>query len=355
MVTHPRSRAIRRRWLKRALLACLAWSSVQGTLASTAAPVCDGAFRDRRIALVVPYPAGGGYDQYARALAPVLQRLSGARVAVSNLPAAAGLAGAKAVADGDADNLRLGLFEPSLVFDALRNSDLGLERFVALGSIASEVQAWTARPGFDLTAARDRPLVASVSDLGGNISEVGMVAHALGIQTRMTAGYKGSGDRFAAILRGEVDFTSNSATTALKAARGGDLQQVLVISDQPHPQMPGVPWLAGRGGLVERLSAGKPAAVREEAMRIARQSVDLTRSLRVVFVSARLPAAPRACLGRLVEQALFSDEFAQAAGALGRPVEPRDRLTAQAQIDRMREGVEANRALLRRLLDSASR
>ena len=339
------------KWLALALIGAVLLTAGRNVRASG----CESAFQERRITIVVPYPAGGGHDQYARALAPVLQRIAGARVSVSNLPAAGGVAGAKAVADGDTDNPRLGIFEPALVLDALRRAEPSLDRFVALGSMAAEVQAWTARPGFDPVAPRDRPAVASVSDLAANVIEVAMVAQALGIPVRMTAGYKGSGDRFAAILRGEVDFTANSATTALKAARGGDLKQALVISDTPHPQMPGVPWLAGRGGLVERITADKPAAVREEAMRIARQAVDLTQSVRVVFAASRLPLRTRECLGELVERALFSPEFAQNAAALGREVEPRDRRAAQALIGRMREGAEANRALLRRLLEAAAR
>jgi tripartite-type tricarboxylate transporter receptor subunit TctC len=323
--------------------------------AATASVECRAAFRERRITLVVPYSAGGGYDQYARALAPVIQQVSGARVAVSNVPAGGGVVGARAVAESDAENLRLGLFEPSLTLGPSRRGDLSPEQFVALASMASEVQVWTARPDFSLTESRDRPLVVSVSDIGAHVIEVGLAAHALALPIRFTAGYKGSGDRFAAILRREVDFTANAATSALKATRGGDLRQVLVISDAPHPQMPDVPFLAGPGGLVDRQTARMPPPARKEALRIARQAVDLSRSQRAIYASARVPEGTLRCLSEIVEEVVFSESFARAAAAVGRPVEPADGRATRAAVQRMQEGADANRELLRRLLEAAAR
>lgn len=318
-------------------------------------PECRAALADRRVALVVPYAAGGGYDQYARALAPVLQRTSGARVSVSNIPAGAGAVGVRTVADGDAANLRLGLFEGSLALPQSRAGETVVSRFVTLGSVASEVPVWTAHPDFVLSAPRDKPLVASVKEVTASIAELGLAAHALGIPLRFATGYKGSGDHMAAVLRREVDLMAISVTTVLKAARGGDLKPVLVVSDRPLDEMPGVPWLAGAGGLVDRTTANRPAAERAEAMRVARQAAEMARAVRAVFVSSKLPADAQRCLAAAVETALFSDEFARAAASVGRPPNPADARATQAALDRMREAAEANRDLIRRLTESATR
>lgn len=336
------------------LLTVLASSSID-VHAATASAECRAAFKERRITLVVPYAAGGGYDQYARAMAPVLQQIAGVRVSISNVPAGGGVVGARAVAESDAENLRIGLFEPSLLLGIPRRGDLAPEQFVPLASMASEVQAWTSRPDFVLGERHARPIVVAVSDIGANVIEVGLAAHALGLPIRFTAGYKGSGDRLAAILRREVDLTANAATTSLKATRGGDLRQVLVISDAPHPQMPGVPHLAGKGGLVERASARLSPEERSEAMRIAQQAVDLSKSQRSVFASARLPEPTRRCLSEIIEEVVFSESFANAAASVGRPVEPADGRATRAAVERMREGASANRELLRRLLENAVR
>lgn len=316
---------------------------------------CRSAYRDRRITLVVPYAAGGGYDQYARAMVAPLQRASGARVAVSNIVGAGGEIGAKAIADGDAVNPRLGVFEPGLVVETVSGDEASLARFVPLALITTERQAWNARPGFDPGVRRERPLVASVTDVQANLVEVALVSHALGIPLRFTGGYRGSADRLAAVMRGEVDITANSLTTAAKAARSGDIAPVLLISDGPDPAFPGVPFLAGRGGLVERMTAGRPAAERAEAMRVAAQAVDGSRSLRAVFVSARVPETARSCLASLVWEVLSGEEFGRAAATVGRPVRPEDGKAAQAAIDRMLEGLRANRDLLRRLMHDATR
>jgi tripartite-type tricarboxylate transporter receptor subunit TctC len=197
--------------------------------------------------------------------------------------------------------------------------------------------------------------VASVTDLQANLTEVALPAHALGVPLRFTGGYRGSGDRLAAVMRGEVDITVNSLTTSVKASRSGDIASALLISDAPEPSLPGVPFLAGRGGLVDRVTAGRPAAERAEALRLAAVAVDTSRVLRAVFVSARVPEPARACLAALVWEVLSGEEFIRASAAVGRPVRPEDRDAAQAAIDRLLDGVRSNRDLLRRLLHDATR
>lgn len=337
-----------------AAAACLLGASAVAA-AHPVGGTCRNDYRDRRITLVVPYVAGGGYDQYARAMAPLLQRNSGARVTVSNLPSAGGEAGAKAVADGDAVNPRIGLFEAGLVLDTLRADDTSLARFSALAMVAADRKVWNSRPGFDPLAHRDRPVVASVYDVHSSVAEVVLAAHALGIPLRFTLGYKGSGDRLGAVMRGEVDVTPNSLATSAKAVKGGDVAMALLISDRPDPALPGVPWLAGPGGLVERANAGRSPAERAEAMRIARDAVDASPEFRSVFVSSRLPESARACLASLVWEVISGDEFALAMAAVGRPVHPADRRAAQQTIDRVLRVLETNRELLQRLIREAAR
>jgi len=317
---------------------------------------CRASLKGRRITLVVPYSAGGGFDNYARAFAPALERSSGARVSVSNVPGAGGLIGMKAVAEGGSEPIRLGFFEGSnLVQISESTQEVRLEQFTFMGTITTERQAWAARAGFALDPAAGKPLVAAVSDPHAFVIEVAMAGAALGLPVRLTPGYKGSGERFAAALRGEVDITSNSTGTVLKAVRGGDLKPVLVIADAPDKAFPGVPHLAGKGGLVDRLHDKSPPAVRADAMRLAQTVADMATSFRAVVASSRLKPATLACVGDLVEEILFSDEFARAAGSVDRPVAPRDREATRALVERLVRDTRANETLIRRLAAEAIR
>jgi tripartite-type tricarboxylate transporter receptor subunit TctC len=52
---------------------------------------CRASFEGDRLSVIVPNGPGGGYDTYARAMAPVIAETTGARVSVENLPGAGGL------------------------------------------------------------------------------------------------------------------------------------------------------------------------------------------------------------------------------------------------------------------------
>lgn len=342
--------------LGRAALAL--WLAVCASATGAAAPTddCRASMRNRRVALVVPYSAGGGFDTYARALAPVLEKASGARVTVSNLPGAGGRLGMKAVADSGADAIRIGLFEgTNMVHIARTSADLGLDRFRPLGTVATERQVWVARPGFALVPSVRQPVVAAVNEMATFAIEVALVGEALGLQVRATPGYKGSVDRFAAVLRGEVDVTANSVTSGARAARAGDLKVVLLLADAPDPALPGVPHLAGKGGVVERFTEGAPPERRARAMQLAQAVADLSPSFRAVVASAQLPAPVLKCLGDLVEASLFDEAFARAASGFDRPVRPADRLATLALFERLQSGSREHDALLRRLASELGR
>lgn len=283
---------------------------------------CRTLLKYRKLTIIVPHAAGGGYDSYARAIAPVLERSSGARVVVSNIPNP--VTATRTVGDSGESELRLGLFEvSSLVQSALTYQNFQLEKYIPLGTISVETQAWAGRPDFNLAVFNaQRPIVASVSEPAATIVEVGMVAHLMGIPFRFVPGYNGSSDRFAAVLRKESDMTSNSLTSTLKASRGGDLKPVLMLSEGPKKGYEDVPYLAGKGSVIDQATRSQDEASRKRSFQLASRVVELSNSMRALFVSSKTKPATRQCLGALVEEALFSNEFAKGTNAVGRPIEP---------------------------------
>lgn len=341
-----------KRWVGRTVATALAMASLVAQ-AATPGEACGEHFRNQRITLVVPFAAGGGYDQYARAFAPVLQQLAGARVVVSNMPAAGGLVAMKTIAGADAEHIQLGLLNVnSLIEMATPENKLALAQLVPLGAVNTEMQAWLGRADFSFDHGRKRPLVAAVSGASAYVIELGLPAHLLDLPFRFVTGYKGSVDRYAAVLRGEVDITSNSLSS-IRAAQAAELKPVLVLSDGPVAALPGIPYLAGKGGMVDSLTAGKPAAERAKAMQLAKTTVDLSMTMRGMFVSSKVTGKHRECLRDLVETALFSDAFAHAVGTVERPVEPVAAQAMQASIGRMVAGAREHDRLLKQLIEAA--
>jgi tripartite-type tricarboxylate transporter receptor subunit TctC len=74
-----------------------------GLLALLALPLLAGAFPDRPIEWVVPYPAGGGSDVLARTLAEPMGKLLGTTLVINNKPGAATNIGADLVAKAKPD------------------------------------------------------------------------------------------------------------------------------------------------------------------------------------------------------------------------------------------------------------
>lgn len=319
-------------------------------------PECRAQLKNRRLTLVVPHAAGGGFDAYARALAPVLERHAGARVTISNLPNR--VQGMQAIAQGGDEALRIGILEASTLMQLALEGEGGLrlDEFDPLGAVTSEFQAWIGRAGATLADFQPtRPLIAAASAPASNIVEVGLTAHLFGQPLRVISGYHGSQDMAAAVLRREADILSVSVSSAQKLARSGDLQPLLLLSDRPLAHLPGVPWLAGPGGEAERRLVGRGAAARQQAAELAATIVDLSQTFRVIFVATRVSAPLRACLASLAGVALFDDEFARAAGAVGREVAPLDAGETRRRFDRVVAGSRAYRPLIQRLIEESQR
>jgi tripartite-type tricarboxylate transporter receptor subunit TctC len=69
-------------------LVCFTWA----TAVSAQAPAKPDGYPERAIGIIVPYGAGGGSDQVARAWSKAMQTVTGAAYQVQNKPGGGGLA-----------------------------------------------------------------------------------------------------------------------------------------------------------------------------------------------------------------------------------------------------------------------
>ena len=76
-------------------------------LALTCAPIANAQALEKPIRLVVPFPAGGATDIFARTLSQKLAEKIGAAVVVENKPGAGGTLGSDLVAKSPADGYTL--------------------------------------------------------------------------------------------------------------------------------------------------------------------------------------------------------------------------------------------------------
>jgi tripartite-type tricarboxylate transporter receptor subunit TctC len=199
------------RWLLSASLAL-----ALGTAAGQRAPAQDSFFRGKTINLVVGYSVGGGYDQYARALARHLgSHLPGQpNVLVQNMPGAASLTAVRYLdASAPKDGTVITMFDPGLITESFASPDLFKVRFSDyqwVGTMLRDVRicyAWGAtgiRTWDDMM--RRKEFLIGTTAKGSNAYVNGAILRKVfNAPVRQIAGYPGSNEQRLAIERGELE------------------------------------------------------------------------------------------------------------------------------------------------------
>jgi tripartite-type tricarboxylate transporter receptor subunit TctC len=309
---------------------------------------CRAMFQDERFSIIVPNGPGGGYDTYARAMAPVIAEMTGARVSVENLPGAGGLIATRRIIEADPDEWVFLVQEANDILFSITEGDLGPdtgEKLQLLAVFHTEPSAWVTRPGFDMLSPPDGKIVGG-SSAGNEDTGYRLMAMALGLEAQTIMGYDGTSAMSLGLLGNEIDVISISLATAQRTTKAGDLEVAFVLSDGPDPAAPDLPYLLGAGGKLEAKLAGMGEAERAEAERLAGIAVGTGRVLRIVVVPKAMPADRMACLESAVTDVIFSDAFRAAAEAEGRPVNALDPAASQAALSELTQAMDAARTIL---------
>ena len=344
-------------WVGGALLGCLlaipaAWaqgmSSFDQTSAAAASRTACASFQGRKLSLIVSNKPGGGFDLMARTFGPFLEQHSGMSVAVSNVTGAQGMMAIRAVADARSDRPVVGLMGPGPLVNqyVTQASALDWSRLSALGLMSTEYAVWLARqPQSWLEVGTRRYLVTSSASPS---TMLGVPAHLLGLNFQPVLGYEGTSEAWLALLRGEIDVMTTSDQSARRTLAAGRQAVVsLTLTQTPHPDFPGVPHLAGRGGLVDLRTRDMAPARRKQLMEQAALAVTLSEQARMLLVSAKLPAPLQACLRHASEAALFDPAFAEAAKRQKLVLEPEPAGRAQARMAVLQQLLEQHKEFLR--------
>lgn len=332
---------------------CLAGASVRPGLAGECTPILDG----RKISIVVPYKPGGGYDTYARLLAPVLEGVTGSRVAVSNLPGGGGAIAMNAVARARNGNLMVGVFNPLIIHEKQilgHAFEISPEALVPMGAFLHIPRMWVSRKDVSVPLATGRKILVSDATVGASTL---IQAAAAGIEIQRIKGYSGSADLRLALLRGDIDAAVLSAEAVRKMMMGGeDLQASLAVTSGPAEGFPATPYLAGPGGLAERRAQALSGGDRVRRMELAQLAVWFSDEIKALMISSNVSGKTRQCLLSALEGALFSEALHNAAQRNGLEMAPRKARDVQRVLDTIRDGMNKHRTLLEKVIsDSGQR
>lgn len=267
---------------------------------------------NKPIKLVVPFPAGGGTDIFARVIGNKLAETLKWVVVVDNKPGAGGNIGIDAVAKSPPDGYTIGLGQTSnlainptlyakLPYDPLKDlvpivlvADAPLVMVVPANSpfktVADVVAAAKKKPG-DVTFGS--PGNGTVAHLTGELFQT-----AAGVKFQHIP-YKGSAQALTDLMGGQVQIYMSSIPTALSHIKGGKLRALAVTSPKRVPSLPDVPTISEAGykgfdantwfGLVA--PAGTPAPI------VTKINAEVNRILKMPDVKEKFAAEGGGPLG----------------------------------------------------------
>ncbi len=295
-----------------------------------------GAFPERLIKIVVPFPAGGPTDVAARLIGQALPSHLGQSVVVENLAGAGGRIGVRATAGAQPDGhtLLLGGTNVNAIIGALYKN-LGfdpIDSFAPVAAICVDSMALAVSP--HVPADTVEQLVAYAKNNPGKLTygaPPGIYTHFAGEFFKVKTGtdilfvpYKGAAPAITDLLGGHIDMVFNTKSTLLAHIKDGRLKALAVTSKARWPELPSTPTMSESGvtgfptevwfGLLA--PAGTPAPVIGKLNNAVNQSLDAVEvrtSLAKLGMEAR-KGTPQDFAAALAEQAREWKAVVEATG-----------------------------------------
>ena len=232
---------------------------VLGAVFALAMPVSPAAAQDseqaffsgKTVRFIVGFGPGGGYDAYARMLAPYLSKTLGAKVIVENRPGAGGLVALNGVYIAPPDGLTIMIVNgTAAVFSQLtdlQGARYDLGKIGYLATLSAPPSMWTVGPQYPvktiaqaLTGQRKWRWAASgpVDSLSDGAA---FTCAGLKLDCQIVLGYKGSNDAALAVSRGEMDALYVTDTSANNYVKSNGLVPLATVGQKRSrffPQLP---------------------------------------------------------------------------------------------------------------------
>ena len=210
-------------------------------------------FAGKTVRFVVGFGAGGGYDAYARMLAPYLSKTLGATVIVENRPGAGGLLALNGVYIAPPDGLTMMIVNGTAAVYSqltdLQGARYDLGKIGYLATLSAPPSLWTVSPhdktktiAQALTATRKWRWAASgpVDSLSDGAA---FTCAGLKLDCQIVLGYKGSNDAALAVARGEMDALYVTDTSANTYVQSNGLVPLATIGQKRSRFFPELPTI----------------------------------------------------------------------------------------------------------------
>ena len=289
-----------------------------GTDAATAAAAdfdCS-MLEGETITFVVPFSPGGGYDSYARMIAPFLAEQTGADVIVENQPGAGGLLAINSLLAAEPDGTTIAIMNAvgagGGAIAGAEGVQFQLDELTYIGRVGasyhifatgadSEFQTWD-----DVLAAEEFRYGSTGPGAADFVN--GNLLNAIfdGGWTIVT-GFEGSEENELAVTRGDVDGMTGDFDSRMPAIEAGDHRPLLLIGPERDPRLPDTPALL-------------ELDLDERQRELAQAQIDLLDFGRPIVAPPDMPEDQLACLRGALRAAVEDPELLEQAETTQRPI-----------------------------------
>jgi tripartite-type tricarboxylate transporter receptor subunit TctC len=228
-------------WRRRILLGVLALAAC-AACRSPAARAQDAErayFGGKTVRMVVGYGPGGGYDAYARMIAPHLSKALGASVVVENQPGAGGLVALNRLTTAAPDGLTMMIVNGTGAALSQLTEQTGARYDLAqlgyLGTVSASPWMWLVGPNSAIKTPQDamkrgQKMNWAASGPADGLSDgAAFSCEALKLDCHVVLGYAGSNQAALAVAQGEMDAIYVSDTSANNYVTSGQLHVVAAM------------------------------------------------------------------------------------------------------------------------------
>lgn len=238
----------------------LAGATAAGLAMATGGSWAQSAWPNKPVNLVVPFPAGGGTDAFARPLAAQFSKVTGKTLVIDNRGGAGGTVGASYAAKGAPDGytLFMGAVHHAIAPSMYPRLDYNIEKdFVPLALLANVPQVLVINPkavpvsNFKqfLEHVKRNPAKLNYGSAGAGTSH-----HLAGELFKQQTGtfithipYRGAGPALQDLIAGNVDMMFDGLGSSATHIKSGRIKALMVSGNQRNPAFPDVPCAAEVG------------------------------------------------------------------------------------------------------------
>ncbi len=211
-------------------------------------------FPRKEITFVVNYGPGGARDNLARGIGSVMSKHLNVPIVVMNVPGAGGALGYSKVYNSAPDGYTLGIGAATEVIQQLvEKQDYDVRKFTYIGKAEHSPVFWFVKSDSQLRTLKDfksfgKPIRHSSFGMTTNATASAIIiAEREGFPLTVVGGYKGAADATLALVRGEVEFSAPTLSTAMPFIKSNQIKPMLTFDQKRSPSFPEVPTVVEAG------------------------------------------------------------------------------------------------------------